>query len=243
MKNTILKYFKKHSIFLFFFLLVITCKAVKKDDFSCDDKLYNYVLKVQFPNPIKKMPELCGYYKGKRLEFNGNVCIINESQLCNQFILVITEEVTHKSNKKKVKHLERSKNSPCRMFVITSQLDPEKNDKISWSVGEKKGSNIPVRLQDSSLILLMNPNHIDSINSSVTPSGQNIYLDTSNSLTNNTIIYLPDIIIKPNITQNEVNTASVYTLLASLDSNAIHPKSQKILKNERNLICMRTSNN
>lgn len=175
-----------------------------------------YLLKIKFPNHIIEVPKIIGCYKGYRLEFENNLCFIEQSyQGHHQFVLIITPEIEPKLEGNNVKYLERKNDKPCRLFYLTGKYDQtfEKN-KINWQIEEENSENIPTRLPEDALVLLTNPRFVRGVKSIPNESMESMQdLDS--------LIILPEVILKNEITQKELNESSVYSLLASLDSNAI----------------------
>lgn len=187
-----------------------------KQEDSIDNKsgITQYLFTVKFPSNIKKMPVLCGYYKGKPLDFDKDFCIISQKEPVNQFTLVITDQISfpHESN---IKHLERIEGNPCNLYYIT------KKDDITWCVEEQNIKDLPLKLPNDSIILLINPEYVEFIDNNI------------RSVSNKkNIIDLPCVVIKSNISQQELLTASISSLLASLDVKSIHAQVEKALKQE-----------
>ena len=220
---------KKTLCQLAYFVIVISSNSIKDANARINTSLLNknslsYILKINFPQTVKIIPDICSYFKGYKINFDRDLCVINQPTHINQFILVITPQVNHKSEGNNIKYLERIENQPCRVFYLTNNVDNTINS--NWSILEEDIDNLPLRLPDESLVILMNPNYLDSLKNKV---------DNENNI-NNIVINLPELIIKQTITQEELTTASIYALLASFDSNAIHTPVKKISKKEKDVI-------
>lgn len=191
-----------------------------------DQEIVSYILKVDFPKSIEKIPELCAYYRGYKINFDRDICLIRQAIPSNQFILVITSEVNHKSEGNNIKYLERIESKPCKVFYITSKID--KNNISKWSFEEENIENLPLRIPEGSLVLLMDPNYIDCLkNYEEQEISKNSY---------GTIITLPKIIIKKNAQANEINSSMNYIWLAAFDSNAIHTNVKRASKENAKVI-------
>lgn len=189
-----------------------------------------YILRIDFPPQTDTIPPICGYYKGYKLEFDNELCILPESQMCDKFVLVITPQINHKSDGSNIKYLERSEKQPCRLFYLTGEYNAPTSTLTNWCIEEEKIKNVPLRLPDSALVLLMNPRHIDKVIYSKNRKNLNKKIEQK------TFTMLPTIVIKKQITQKELNSASIYTLLASLDANAVHVPIKRAVKNERGIV-------
>lgn len=176
-----------------------------------------YSMRINFPATFKKIPALCGYYKGYKLEFDENMCIIPENnQACSYFTVIITEQVKH-TRDGTLEHLQRFADKPCRLFHIS------RRDK-QWHVQEEHTDNIPVRLPEEALVLLINPVFVDSFSTQ-----DSTRIDTP-------IITLPTLYIKPTVTQQEFDISALQALFASLDVNPVHSSVKKAVKKERSLV-------
>lgn len=205
-------------------------------NFSQSQENYAYTLFIQLPLTIKKVPMFCGYYKGEPLEFEQSFCIIHENFLSNHFSLFITSPENSpqpKADGNNVKYLERIASKPYKLFNFNRV---ENNNKYSWQVEEEK--NIaPLRIADDAIILLIDPEYIESVK-----EGTEQLDEKTVGLTK--LITLPKIILKQTIKQDELARISDTALLASLDLRAIHRKKEKTFKNGSSgsvTISMRTS--
>lgn len=204
-------------------------------NFSQAPECYAYTLCIQLPNTIKKTPVFCGYYKGEPLEFEQNFCIIHEAFLSNHFSLFITSPENSpqpKSDGNNVKYLERIKSKPYKLYNFNRT---ENDDTYSWHVEEEKDL-MPLRIPDDAIILLINPEYIESIT-------ENNELSQEKTVGLTKLITLPKVVLKHTLQQEELAKASDTALLASLDLRAIHRKQEKTIKtaSSGSVISMRTS--
>lgn len=183
-------------------------------------EIISYILKIDFPDFIKKIPNLCAYYKGYTINFNENICLIRQDSFINQIVLVITPEIKHKSEGNNIKYLERVDNKPCRVFYIINRLD--KNNNCNWYFEEESLDNLPLRLPEGSLVILMDPKYVDCL---TTEGIQEISKNSYGSLIN-----LPKIAIKKDVKYENINTSMNYVWLASFDIRAIHTKLRTQIK-------------
>jgi hypothetical protein len=176
-----------------------------------------YSMRINFPATFKKIPVLCGYYKGYKLEFDENLCIIPENnQACSYFTVIITEQVQH-INDGTLEHLTRLADKPCRLFHVS------RRDK-QWHVQEELTDNIPLRLPEEALVLLINPLFIEDFKAQ-----ESTRLEIP-------IITLPTLYIKSTVTQQEFDITALRALFASLDVNPVHSSVKKTVKKERSLV-------
>ncbi|MBA3953850.1 hypothetical protein H0X48_00815 [Candidatus Dependentiae bacterium] len=183
-----------------------------------------YITRVVFPATVKNIPTICGYYKGYSLKFNSNYCVLPEDQIRTYFPLVITQEVQQIAEGKNVKYLERIPNKPCKLFHIRHTDDKK------WSIELELEKTLPLRLPAEALILLMNPDHIDSLKKS-----------DESADTDESSVLLPSIIIKPTITAQQLTAQSTDSLLAAFDSKSVHrPVKEAILQQGSVVLSMRT---
>ncbi len=166
-----------------------------------------YILSLNLPEKIKNAPTINASYKGYRLAFENKLCYITEAKQSNNFVLVITPEVEPKIEGKSVKYLERSKDKPCRLFYI-SNFNFNDLGNLDWTVEEEKPENLPIKLPEDAIIILMNPNYIEKIQP----------INSTNK--NNNLKHLAEIIIKKDVSQDELDHESIYSALASMSPNA-----------------------
>jgi hypothetical protein len=193
-------------------------------DYNC------YILRVQFPVSLKKVPTVCGYYKGYNLEFNTDFCIIQEAHPCDKFMIAITEQVQRKFDNKNLQYLERLPSTKCRLFYLTRTYDAT----APWTIEEEREKNIPSKLPGSTIVLFLDPEHVDTLS-----CDQDNFKTTS--IMKDPVVTLPYVIIKPSVSSSALEKASIATLLASVDSRNIHPTTPKEIKVERTtVVSMRT---
>jgi len=185
---------------------------------SNTNETHTYVIRVKFPSSIVTIPPLCGYYKGEKLVFTDNQAVFTDTDSCSCFPLVITSELSHKSDGGTILYLERKNSLACRLFYI-SRTTQEYSEKNQWTVEEEPISELPLRLPENSIILLMNPDHILSLQSARISSKKTTFSDK--------VVQLPSVIIKKNISEEELKAASDNAILASMDINAIHTRITK----------------
>ncbi len=219
---------------LLIFILYITIFVFKINYLNSIENINNitsketisYILRIEFPNFIKTIPNLCAYYKGYAINFDENICLIRQENYINQIVLVVTPEINHKSEGNNIKYLERIENKPCRIFYITNRLD--KSNSSVWDFQEENIENLPLRLPECSLVVLLDPNYIDGLRTTYNHKSSD-YSSNKNPVKANfgTLIHLPKLIIKNDIKPSEINASMNYIWLAAFDSRAIHTKLKK----------------
>lgn len=214
---------------LIFLLFNIT--ILSHDHFVEIDQLqtFSYILRLKFPEHIKKIPFIKAYYKGKLLIFDQDFCILSESKMVSKFFLFITKAENAplvKSNGNNIIYLERKKRKPYKFFSITLENK-------QWIVKEED-KDTSLKIPDTSIILLLNPAFIESINT------QNF--KHQGIIESAYLIFLPKIIINKKIKQEELIQDNELSILASCDLNTFHTPAKKHTKQEGNtLMSLRTS--
>ena len=185
----------------------------------------SYVLRVRFPRGIKKTPPLCGYYKGYRLRFDVDYCLINEKTPVDAFTLIITNEVHRRWQKNTTRDLKRVAGKPCRMFYITKKHD---GTCCTWNVEEVAKKNIPLVLPKTAIVLVFDPKLIDTLKNS--DDLMKIKTPKQDSL------YLPIIELKADITQEQLNKATDHAWCGALDTRGVHSPVSSSVKNGHSCI-------
>lgn len=174
-----------------------------------------YVMKISYNNK-ENNPLVLGYYKGQKMKFDQDMCFFKDKDKTATFILVVTDQVTTRTSLHNITYLERIPNKPCKIYYFSQQGN-------KWEVEEENIEDMPNRLADSAFVLLLNPEYIEKIDSTLVTSSDNC-------------IYLPKIHIK-NLhgLSNELDIIA----LNSLDTNAVHsPVSTIKIANNISLISL-----
>lgn len=202
----------------------------------------SFIFNIEFPLTISNIPVINGYYKGERLKFDKDFCIINEEAKATSFTLIVTEQIKLKSDGNNIKYLERIKNQPCKFFYINqvekTDSKAEETD-IVWKIEEETDINLlPTKLPDNSIVIVLDPTYIQGLK---LQNGKNKNIQCNNK---SILIKLPTLALKLKDTQDEEDllTAFDYASLATLDLNAIHAKTKESVKNnDTSIISMRTN--
>lgn len=204
---------------------------------------YSFSVKVP-PAIIKNLPPVCAYYKGEKLNFESNFCIIYEDSKMASFTIVITPDITRKAEDKNVYYLERKEDLPCVIYYV-NQVEkvnsPDfQNYDIEWHIDKETNTkNMPKRLPDNSIIILLDPEYIDDLKVKDLDQ-KNIEISGSS-----VIVSLPDLILKSkNNSLKAIQDALDNALLASLDQKPFHRSSNDTLAQqavENTVISKKTS--
>ncbi len=198
-----------------------TFEKIEDDDAleTSDQEQGSYILRIRFPSTIK-VPALCGFYKGYRLDFTNDLCIIKESRHCSSFSMIITEDVTIHWNDHTIDYLEQIPSKKCRMFYLSKNI--QKDGLIEWKVEEEKKDDIPPILPKAAIILLFNPDYVNSIEPQ---SSQKKSLHEG-------VFSLPLIEIKKDISQKELDDICKASWCAAIDIRGIHRRTDVEKKND-----------
>ena len=186
--------------------------------------LTSYVLRFRFPFPAKKIPPLCGYYKGYRLRFNTDYCLINEKSPSDTFTLVIADEVNRRWQNNSTKDLKRT-GKKCRMFYISKKHE---SGSYAWDVEEEKASNIPIVLPKSSIVIIFDPDLISTLKK----NDDLMKVKTSQ----HSQLYLPIIEVKGDVTPEKISQACDEAWCAALDTRGVHSPVSSVTRNDPSVI-------
>ena len=159
---------------------------------------------------------LCAYYKGYPLQLSNALCILPEQDKRLTFSYVITEEVDVKARGNTVQCLKRKSDIACKWYDLTLTIDDSGEDSTySWTVEEKKGVRMPECLPDHAILIQVDPNLIDRIE-----SVQDTPLESD-------IVYLPTIFLKED---EDFSQKSVCAVLASIDLRTMHREPERTIQ-------------
>jgi len=191
----------------------------------------SYIFRIKHPDSIKKQPNLRAYYKGYKYDI-GNMGIISHQSDANSLFLVITDQVKHKCENDKIQYLERIENNPCRAFFLRPKPLSTKPGNYEWDIIEEDLKNIPLRLPEDALVILLNAALVETLkdnpNEFLEEFKKNLVYDPSKA--KRTITYLPELIIKKDVTQSQIDLAAAHAFLCGIDLDAIHVSPKKEIK-------------
>ncbi len=198
---------KKHHIFTFFLML---CAV-----FQCAQafKAYTYVVKSDYDS--KDAIPLTGTYKGNILDLKDGIAFLNETEYIGSFELIITSEHP-KMCTEPVPHLERIQEADCEWYHISWVKE---GTKTVWSIEKRPEESLPPRIPDNALIICYPPKFVDKIENKMPQESS-------------TIIHLPTIILKKNLSaeeKEERDAALNRSILAHLEVSAsLAPATQLV---------------
>lgn len=184
----------------------------------------SYIFKVQFPEFFKSKPQIQAYYRGYNLPIKSGICKLPEDT-GSMFYIIIAKTISFiKSESNNYLKLKPGSHSKCYRILrnSTAAFNPEQKP---WKIQEELQEEQSERLPDNSIIICMDPNYVKELK-----------IDSKNSNKNSKEKVLPIIIIDPEVSESEFNKSLEFSLLASLDINAIHSKVSHQTHNIKN--CM-----
>lgn len=188
----------------------------------------SYILRVRFPSSLK-VPALCGFYKGYRLNFSPDICVIKESSTCPSFCIIIAQDVSINSDDNTIQRLEQIPAKKYRMFYLAKNI--AKDGAIAWNVEEEAPANIPQILPKSALILLFNPDYISKVASPAKTESRKAVEKTPQT-SQDEVVYLPVIEIKKDISQQEVDAICKTSWCAAVEMRGVHRPTGVTKKND-----------
>lgn len=224
--------------FLFALLILILPKiylnALNWDIYSIDKNVF--VGSIIFPKTIKNLPQISLYRRGIKIkteneDSNNKIQFtISEDKAYRKFYLLITKSIMPNIDDNTVKCLKIDPKQSYKLYeftIYTNQeltINPinnlqETREIYSWNVQNIKLNSLGI-IPDDTLIMIFNPNYIDSI-------------EPGNSLE------LPKIIIKKNIlelagSEKNLSNETNELLLSCLDLNIIHTTPTSEIKKADN---------
>ena len=204
-----------------------------------------FIGSIEFPQTVRSIPTLCGYYKGTRFcidttqnEVSNTASFkIEESKNCTQLSLLFATKVVPFALKmapnkydNKILGLKVPSNSDYALYELNKMAicKEGKDCSYSWEITQKK---LPTdrSLPEKTIIILLNPEFVESIRSIRWKPEDNIAL-------------LPVIAITETQGINDkLQKAAITLRLASMDLNAIHaPIKTQTKKDDLTLCIIRT---
>ncbi len=183
-------------------------------------KTIPFIGKIKFPQAVRTIPALSGYYEGQRFAINNcdssnkqNVCFqINESPSCNTLGIVFTSKVIPTGTNKHILALKIPSKVDYAFYQLSkiSVINDMGTDcRYCWKI-EKQDLNNNKDLPKNTIIILLNPEFIKS-------------LHTKAWKTDDHFACLPTIMIsqKKGI-DKKIQKAAISLKLAAMDVNAFH---------------------
>ncbi|MEX0672047.1 MAG: hypothetical protein WD068_01715 [Candidatus Babeliales bacterium] len=211
-------------------IIAYICFSISIPILSQTSHTIPFIGTITFPNAIRSIPTLCGYYKGTRFctdssdrnEFNTASFSIEETKNCTQLSLLVAANIVPSGLDKKIQGLKIPQGSNYLFYELNKKaLYLEKDTcSYSWEITKKKLTDDRT-LPEKTIIILLNPEFIESVSSPQWNPADNV-------------VQLPLIAIAKTKTVTDQLQKAVATLrLAAMDLNAIHaPITTKIKHND-----------
>ena len=182
-------------------------------------ELRTYIIKVDTPSHITSAAGLALYYKGYKVDLNELWAILPEYESPLTFSLIITQEIPNcKSHGNTIRCLKLKDDQKFLWFNLTLSLcDTDKEQKYSWTIEKKNQEEVPSRIPENGIVVLINPDYIDN-------------LVSEPAITNTATIQLPAIKIKSTISNDELHESLIASMMAALDLDTIHTKDRPVYK-------------
>lgn len=176
---------------------------------------YTYVVKID-TDQRDKVHVKCSY-KGCVIDLSDGIDFLPENDLLNSFPIIITVEHPRLSSGP-VSHLERVSDAECLWYDVSWTKE---GTKTVWTIEQRADDDMPLRIPDNALIICYPPEFIEKIEDK-TPQESS------------SIIHLPTIILKKNLTQQERtkrDNGLTRCILSQPDVNAyLTPTPSKLIK-------------
>lgn len=180
-----------------------------------------YAINLQLPRTNIDIPS---YYKGYKISLKEGRALLPESTAPLVFSIVITPHVSFSMRDRTVSSLIRSQDTPCSWYDITlvfkdsptEEGDEDASREYSWIIEKKSLADIPKRLPLHALIILMDPQFIETV------------IDKEVTHTPD-IINLPTVVFKDLSTPQQIEAfenALIIAAMNGLDLDAIHCKER-----------------
>lgn len=173
----------------------------------------SFILSLQLPNTIKKYEGLKAYYKGYQIDLSEQWALLPECETPLTFSLLCIEpdDIDIKSHGNNIRYLKRKDHAEFLWYDLTLTMNPDEEHAYTWQIEKRDSSEIPARIPEHTIIMLGNPNFIESVQAEpALPSALNIAL--------------PKIIYKNEINPEKFHESLTCTTLAALNLDAIHKK-------------------
>ncbi len=176
---------------------------------------YTYVIKVDTDQ--RDNVHIKCTYKGCIIDLSDGIDFLPEHDLINSFPIIITAEHPRLSSGT-VLHLERVPDVECLWYDISWTKE---GTKTVWNIEQRAEDDIPLRIPHNALIVCYPPEFIER-------------LEDKTAQESSSIIHLPTIVLKKNLTQEECKKRDdglTRCILAQPDMNAyLMPTPSKLVK-------------
>jgi len=189
------------------------------------DRLYSYIFKIKIPATIELREALCGFYKGKPIEFEKNCAVLLEDEEQFTFSLIITPEIDFKTSGNNVRYVQRIKNKPFRWYDFT--LIRDHNASLLWTIKELQKKEAPLKIPDHTIILLLHPKCVERLIKPKICSNAHACPDSA------CVVVLPTVVLREDMQEDELHTCCAEAQIASLELRAIHQKPSAQVRKEQ----------
>lgn len=199
---------------------VFCCNAARQDG--------AFIGSLRFPSTITKAPDMKILYKGRVVDVEmdeinqgiGHIASfqISEDKECKELYVLITQDLKKPSENNFTK-FQTSAKHPYRFFRLRKnkffQENAEGKNELqeSWLVQEYTEHKDTIDLPDNTLIIFINPEHIETLESVAVKSGS--------------LLRLPEIVFKDSIGQTEIDDIGVKMELALVNLKPFHTRPAK----------------
>lgn len=174
-----------------------------------------YSIGVRFPESLSHDSyEVPAYYKGHKINLHRWTSL-PAGQPCS---ILITPTVSFKTQGNTVHYLKRDADKPCLWFDLTltfcNEEDEGGNKKsyYDWIIEERDEDELPLRILDHTLIVLVDPAYIKG-------------LVVEPAVPNSVDVVLPTIYFKDDIQEQDLKDGMVKVLMEAMDLDGIHCKT------------------
>lgn len=183
-------------------------------------KTFSYRLSVKCPPQVNIKGTLC-YYKGAPYDLAEQWCLIQDVSQIVVASIVIAPTMEWRTTGNNVRYLQRKPEEKCLWYDIKLQIT---EDGYSWIIEKQDLDKVPLRLPEHTFYIQLDPDLVEDI-----------YDEPQlRSASQNTVIYLPVIKLKKEITSDLFQELMDYPLAASFDIKTVHRERRKIINNTEN---------
>ncbi len=192
-----------------------------------------YNLRIQFPSKTQSKPSLIALYKGCEYVSTDGIFEIHDERSCSEFHVLITENLKL-PNTPDIEYLETSPNHSYKLFKLTRKVTIKETTTPAqeitgskpslilepmeyWDIEELNHNEAALRIPDTTIIMLMNPDFIKELISETWRP-------------DDSFIKLPKCIFNDEIEEKMLQEVSTKMVFASLDLRCLHKKVTKTTK-------------
>ncbi len=181
---------------------------------SVPTQTYTYVIKAD--SDQRDPVHIKCTYKGCVIDLSDGIDFLPETDLINNFAIIITPEHPRVSSGT-VSHLERIPDVDCLWYDVSWTKE---GTKTVWAIEQRAEDDMPLRIPHNAIIICYPIEFIEK-------------LEDKTPQESSTIIHLPSIVLKKNLTQDEKKKRDdglTRSILAQVDVNARLTPSKLVKK-------------